>query len=554
MPTVPRYQSQGQMPSETGNVPISPDMAALPAKAMANMGEGIANVGNSLFKYQEEEARWERAIKAAEIENNLKGDVDNFATSLQGKTSQEIDAARDEFWKSTQDKYTQAYGQDVNLKKTLQVSLWKNKFDIEHVARGAKARALTDEAEAQHTIFADSSLKEYLAASPEERPLVEADYANKTRELIQDRSKAEKAIQQFGQKADKALFAGMLENDPQAAERAANDPSMFTRVDAVERATYPKQARLAAESKLREDRVVKDHEEKERREAARKDFHADILKKTEKRNGLMVPSDFRGPAWEKLKETDPEYANKRLDEVRKDMQSQASQSRSDRALSLQIKRMEQDQFATDIMGSADFQTRDLKRDVVMGKLRLEDLSKLERVQNDMDPIKRASVKDALSKVGTGAALAKALSGVPANEEAAWKVKYANLIRTFALNHAQDPDFDVKMGQFVENNILRKMTESLWSLDATDRQKKWQQDKEAAGEQDRGTSPPPVRSTSSFDDANLKSQQQWFINNEPKITAKLKGKPAGTYQFPGSSIPVVWDGKGGVTMSIPRAKR
>jgi hypothetical protein len=114
------------------------------------------------------------------------------------------------------------------------------------------------------------------------------------------------------------------------------------------------------------------------------------------------------------------------------------------------------------------------------------------MQTKLDPIKRDSVKSALAKVTTGTDLAKSL-GVSADQDAVWKQKYGNLVKAFAYKYADDPNFDTKLSEFVEKNILSKLVTSWFSGDATDRQSKFESAKAISGElpQRRATDKKPT---------------------------------------------------------------
>ena len=61
-------------------------------------------------------------------------------------------------------------------------------------------------------------------------------------------------------------------------------------------------------------------------------------------------------------------------------------------------------------------------------------------------------------------------------------------------------------------------------------------------------PTPVAS-----DKEVKKYGEWMLQNESAIVSKLKGKPAGPYQFPNGAW-VEWDGNSGITISTPVTKK
>jgi hypothetical protein len=69
----------------------------------------------------------------------------------------------------------------------------------------------------------------------------------------------------------------------------------------------------------------------------------------------------------------------------------------------------------------------------------------------------------------------------ANEIAVWKQKYGNLVRTFALDNINDPNFDTKLNEFLEKKVLSEMVESWFAMDETDRQRKFEEAQKAVGQ-------------------------------------------------------------------------
>jgi hypothetical protein len=286
MPLIPRYNQQVGMPDSAGGVPIDPNKAAEPFVAQAKIGEALAGVGTTIQKYQEEEDRWTRAIKGAEIENGIKSDTDAFAESIKGLPSSQIDEARDNYLSTLPEKY-KLYGQDPVLNKSLQMSLYKGKFEAEHVARVTKAKVMSQEADGQLQIYTDGLLKEWVAADPADRPMIEQVYKQKVLEFQPDPGKAQHLLTTFGAKADEAHFETILEADPKRALMEASDPANYTRVDAVKRANYVKRAMVA----MREQHAVQQQEQKNVQEQNYAEFLGLALKKNEA-NKVLTYTDL----------------------------------------------------------------------------------------------------------------------------------------------------------------------------------------------------------------------------------------------------------------------
>ena len=199
-----------------------------------------------------------------------------------------------------------------------------------------------------------------------------------------------------------------------------------------------------------------------------------------KRNGINKPSDLSPAQWAKLTKDNPEYAQKLQASMRRELDYQARLNKQDAAAAKQEKRIAQSENESLILLSDDFATRDLKKDLSLGDISAVQYNKLLTAQQKLDPIKRDSVKTALSKVNSGSALGKAI-GVKGNEEAVWKLKYGELVKAWAYNHADDPDFDRKMTEFVEKQVLSDMVTSWFAGDESDRIDRFQAAKKEAGE-------------------------------------------------------------------------
>jgi hypothetical protein len=106
----------------------------------------------------------------------------------------------------------------------------------------------------------------------------------------------------------------------------------------------------------------------------------------------------------------------------------------------------------------------------------------------MDPIKRDSAKAALDKIEHGGAIAAALGIKAKDEEAIWKMKYRELLKTWIYKNANDPNFEKNLNLFVEEHILKRMVTSWFSSDEEDRTLKYEAAKKIAGDmpQIRGT--------------------------------------------------------------------
>lgn len=227
------------------------------------------------------------------------------------------------------------------------------------------------------------------------------------------------------------------------------------------------------------------HEERERKLMERQEaidkVNKILVPIALRRNGINRPSDLTPAQWADLTEKAPDYAAKLQDSMRREMDYQARQARTDVREAAYERRMQQADNESLILISDDFHERDLKSDLAAGDISPAQYTRLLAAQERLDPIKRDSVRAALSKVNTGSALGKAIGVKDKNEEAAWKLKYGDLVKAWAYNHADDPDFDRKMTEFVDKQILSDMVTSWFSGDDADRLEKYKKAKGDAGE-------------------------------------------------------------------------
>ncbi len=227
------------------------------------------------------------------------------------------------------------------------------------------------------------------------------------------------------------------------------------------------------------------HEERERRmlerEAAIDETNRILVPIALKRNGLNRPSDLTAEQWSKLTLAAPEYAMKLQDSMRREMDYSARQVKADRREAEQERKQQLSENESAILMDDDFETRDLRRDLAAGDITPTQYQKLMKVQEKMDPIKRNSVKSALSKVNSGAALARTLDVNNKREEAVWRQKYGDLVKAFAYNYADEPDFDRKLSDFMEKHVFSEMVTGFFTGRDEERQDKYQAAQAVAGD-------------------------------------------------------------------------
>lgn len=206
-----------------------------------------------------------------------------------------------------------------------------------------------------------------------------------------------------------------------------------------------------------------------------------LTKKALSGNGrLNKLSDLPPEKWAEMMAVDPKTTMQIQDKISSEQRQQANINKIEARAYLQEQRLRQADNESEIIISDDFSTRNLKEDLALGKISAVQYRKLAAMQEKLDPVKRFSVKAALSKVTSGTAINKAL-GIKGNEAAIWKLKYGDLIKSWAYKNADDPNFDDNLNKYVEKYILSDMVESWFASDETDRLTKYKKAKEVVGE-------------------------------------------------------------------------
>jgi len=205
------------------------------------------------------------------------------------------------------------------------------------------------------------------------------------------------------------------------------------------------------------------------------------------RNGLNKQSDLTPAQWIKLNKVAPEYSAKLQDAIRRerDYQERANraEARDRRAELMDIERdrkQRQTDNETTLMLSSDFVDKNLDEELATGNIGKTEYNRLKTLQKQMDPINRDSVKEALKQINTGTALKKAVKESDASQLAIWRMKYGELIKTWAVNNANDPNFDVKLTEFMESHVLSPLVTDLFMSRSEEQKQKYFNARAAAG--------------------------------------------------------------------------
>lgn len=225
------------------------------------------------------------------------------------------------------------------------------------------------------------------------------------------------------------------------------------------------------------------------------------------RNGLNKQSDLTPAQWIKLQKVAPEYSAKLQDSIRRERDYQERANRADardrRAEAREIER-ERKQRTTDnetsLMLSDDFMEVNLDEKLATGEIGKTEYNRLKKLQKEMNPINRDSVKEALKQINSGTALSKAVKEKDASQIAIWRMKYGELVKTWAVNNAKEPNFDVKLSEFMEKHVLSPMVTDIFMVRSEEQKQKYYKARAAAGPERRATQ--PVNSQQTYTQADL----------------------------------------------------
>ena len=246
------------------------------------------------------------------------------------------------------------------------------------------------------------------------------------------------------------------------------------------------------------------------------------------RNGLNKQSDLTPAQWIKLNKVAPEYSAKLQDSIRRERDYQERANRADaRDRRAELREIERDkkQRQTDnettLMLSSDFVDKNLDEELATGNIGKTEYNRLKTLQKQMDPINRDSVKEALKQINTGTALKKAVKESDASQLAIWRMKYGELIKTWAVNNANDPNFDIKLTEFMEKHVLSPLVTDIFMSQSEEQKQKYFNARAAAGP-GRQTNQ-PVQNKQTYTQADLEFTAKKHNMTVDQVKQKLRIK-------------------------------
>lgn len=505
MPKIPEWTRTESLPAVAGNVMANPEAMSRPSLALAAAGKRVGDKYSDLFMAMKAKIDAAETLKAIDDFRNEQRNYINEQRNIVGKnvidvsglTQNEADKGKDLTTRATEwhQKMADTYANNLSSddQRDIFYRLVRNEIDsgINQVANHQAVQTRQYFAD-QIDYTIDTAIKD-IQDNPSE------DTANRAKLKV---ATVVQAIYPGQNVDDYKLHAlnridtatkAIMEREKKTAEIRDGiniGVSVFKQdtTGSIEKMTDAVRAqKLSPESEKVAIRQIKElyNERKiddENKKKAVFDDAYNVLTQSALAGGgrLNRLSDLPPSKWAELMAIDPKTTMQIQDKISAEQRQQANINKAEARAYLQEQRLRQADNESEIIISDDFNTRNLKEDLAIGKISPVQYRKLAAMQEKLDPVKRFSVKAALSKVTSGTAINKAL-GVKGNEAAIWKLKYGDLIKSWAYKNADDPNFDDNLNKYVEKYILSDMVESWFASDESDRLEKYKKAKEVVGE-------------------------------------------------------------------------
>lgn len=233
MPKIPRYIAP-VIPQPR----MSPAAVSAPSRALAGVGQQFEALGNrglqiaGAIEKQEKDA--ERALKAVQIENGLRNDMDQVAESFYNRIDYdrfEDDAAKT--LKDIREKYKSLVGDDQVLGLAFEKAFSAQSSSLMKVVRDKKRQVISERGLGEFQISYNQALRDYSGAtSPEERRLIKTQLQMKALTLVSSHimslKQAEDFVHNFENNAEEVRADQWIEVDAQGALEALKGGSFDT--------------------------------------------------------------------------------------------------------------------------------------------------------------------------------------------------------------------------------------------------------------------------------------------------------------------------------------
>jgi hypothetical protein len=515
---IPVYRRRQTIPGTTGGVNISPEKVKEPYlaeaqgyMAQAQQGQAISQMGfnmaNQITQYQAAEKRAERVVEAQKLENTLKEAVLNAKTEIDTNGDyKQYETLADSRLAEIKAQHVDTISDPI-VKRAAESVFLGQAGDLKRHAKVQKIKMLTEESTNLYAVEYSRAVDAYAKETdPDKKAVIK----------------------------DTLMMKGFELESARTLKPGYTERSMVKFEDDTARLTeaYKKDA----EAQIKESERKAKEALKLKREEIGNDFSSRLGKD-------LKEADIEKSNLEPTGENSKMYWKNQLKELRKEADKAGAEGfKTDKTLDAQL--------YTQIVNNPESITeRQITEYIGKGLSRTSADSLITERKQRLNPQKDPARTAAESAIVENFRRDRK-AGI-FGEEQAGDIEYAKQVDSFRRWSKAHPEDDPS--EYYEK-VMEPVKESfLFGLLSREVQspKVKREEMEKAGEipQRRATDKKqPGNTTGSFDEANLKNQEQWIVNNETKITAKLKGKPAGTYKFPGSDIPVKWDGKGGFTIS------
>lgn len=529
-PVIPKYTRQQSIPGKSGNVLQNPANAGLESQAIAG---AFKTLGNEASKFGDVLIKRRNELKKQEDDNTLIGikkDFNDNSIAFRTKTEQDqslnfedMQSASKDFTESQIAQYRDIYKDRPDLLNKLQEHANAlNYSNVSHFSTVASARIKTNSELARQadlkssakfaqagdlalginnfqktldTQLLNGSLSEeaHKLETQGGRSIITEAYlmslvntdsvtarkmfdslkvalTTDTKEKLQGIINPAAEIQ-TGRNIGRDIFRSDTSGSLETMENIAKDKKL-----------NPKEED-AAISEIRNSWNTRKIDEVRQIKDANSSMIAELSKKAVK--GINQERDLTPAQWALWIKTDAPTAAAFQDKIRKENAEIARMDTQQRIeAEREIRRVQLENENTILLlPDNELFNIDAAREQGLGNISREGKNNIEKVQNAKDPLKNEAVRRALTLVNQGSAIADALkiTGTNANEIAAWKEKYGNLVIAFAYNNFDKPDFETKLQDFMDKQIMKDMVTEMFSYRETERTKKYEAAKQTAGE-------------------------------------------------------------------------
>ncbi len=268
MPKIPKFESNQILQSS----PMSPGAAAAPFTALAQGGEELqrtaAWAGNIFEQIEEKERDAIRAVKASQLENDLKDDLLDVSESYKNRMDYEnFESDADKAIVVIREKYKPLVGDDPKLANAFEIALGNQGSDLKRVAKAKKLQVVTDIGLGEFEKSYNAALHDYaIAQTPEEKEMIRNKIEIQAEQMelyrIMTPKQKEEKVNSFAQRAQEVEARQAMFIDPETAATKLQDPKNYPDMNENTRIHLQESAERQAETKVRKALADDEHLEK----------------------------------------------------------------------------------------------------------------------------------------------------------------------------------------------------------------------------------------------------------------------------------------------------